>query len=106
VYARPAEADPPPRVALDTLFRPLPLPPPAQEVDDLNRYLHEMAKMIPVQLLRLPALGWQAEGPVAWTPEIRKTLFTTVSDPSFRGFRRSAAGGFGELVPEPSSGGG
>lgn len=105
-YVRPLADDAQPQPAPSLLFRPLPLPPPTDEPDDLNRYLHELAKKLPLSIVRAPADSWRTSDAVAWSPAIRKTPFTTSSDPAFRGFKRSAAGGFGELVPEPSSGGG
>lgn len=94
VYVRPTESLLPPA-------------PQHDEVDDMNRYLFEIAKGIPVALASLSTQGWTAgEEARAWTPTLRKTPFNTTTDPTFQGFRRSAAGGFGELVPEPSSGSG
>lgn len=91
VYARPSE---PERAGANN------------EPDDVNRYLHELGKKLPLALVTLDATSWTTQEPVAWIPVVRKTPFNTVSDPAFRGFKRSAAGGFGELIPEPSSGGG
>lgn len=76
------------------------------EPDDVNRYLHEVAKKMPVLLARASTTAWTASAPQAWSPTLRKTPFNTVRDPKFSGFKRAAAGGFGELIPEPSSAGG
>lgn len=76
------------------------------EQDDLNAYVVSLAKQLGIDVAGVDTTEW------AWTdarehrPAPRKTPFNTGKDPAFRGFKRSAAGGFGELVPEPSSGGG
>lgn len=76
------------------------------EADDLNRYLHDLTRH--VRLERAGALldGWGITAPEPFAPPIRKTPYSTSTDPAFRGFRRSALGGFGVFLPESSSGGG
>lgn len=81
-------------------------PPDRMEMDDLNAYLHGLSKGMGVDVATAHVRDWSLGEPREYSPTIRDTPFTTVKDPKFRGFRRSAAGGFGELVPEPSSGGG
>lgn len=76
------------------------------ESDDLNGYLHEAAKRVRVQHASVSFVSWGFHEPAPLDVAIRKTPFTTTRDPAFRGYRRNAAGGFGVLVPEPSSGGG
>lgn len=77
-----------------------------EEMDDMNRYLHEVAKKMPVKVVPLSTTSWTWGEARDHAPAIRPTPFNTVKDPAFADFRRAAAGGFGELVPEPSSGGG
>ncbi len=81
-------------------------PPEAPEdMDDANPYLVALAKRMTVAFAEARTDGWGL-GPLRTAEvKLRKTPFTTTTDPSFRGFRRNAAGGFGVLVPEPSSGG-
>lgn len=82
-------------------------PPDAwDDMDDTNPYLVEIAKRMPVYTVPAQLDTWGLGEPTKYEPRVRKTPFTTVKDPAFRGFRRNAAGGFGVLVPEPSSGGG
>lgn len=81
-------------------------PEPWPETDDVNRYLHDLAKRIPVVRVEAYDDAWAWREPAPLSTAIRKTPFNTTKDPAFEGFRRSSAGGFGRLVPEPSSGGG
>lgn len=75
------------------------------DADDLNGYLHECGKSLGVSFAAAQLDKWEWAAPIEHVPPVRKTAFTTVRDPAFRGFRRNAAGGFGSLVPEPGSGG-
>lgn len=76
------------------------------ELDDVNGWLHDLQDRVKVHLAYVALDSWTMRDPQPFAPAIRKTPFTTTTDPAFRGFRRNAAGGFGVLVPEPSSGGG
>lgn len=96
VYVRPAlPPDAPP-----------PIPPRPDDADDLNAYLHETSKRVRIELARASVATWGMGAPAPFPVTVRKTPFSTTRDPAFKGFRRNAAGGFGVLVPEPSSGGG
>lgn len=76
------------------------------ELDDVNGWLFDLQERVQVHVAYATLDGWGLTEPERHAPAIRKTPFTTTTDPAFRGFRRNAAGGFGVLVPEPSSGGG
>ncbi|MCA1818686.1 MAG: hypothetical protein ABR562_05100 [Thermoplasmatota archaeon] len=76
------------------------------EMDDLNLYLHEARKVVGLGIGEASASTWAVSDERDFAPAIRKTPFSTTKDPAFRGFRRASAGGFGRLIPEPSSGGG
>jgi hypothetical protein len=76
------------------------------DADDLNPWLHEASKRLRVDLARAAPGEWRLGEPEPLDAKVRKTPFSTTRDPAFKGFRRNAAGGFGVLVPEPSSGGG
>lgn len=76
------------------------------ELDDVNGWLFDLQERVHVWTAEASLAQWGITEPVRYAPAIRKTPFTTTTDPSFRGFRRNAAGGFGSLIPEPSSGGG
>ncbi|MFA5943851.1 MAG: hypothetical protein WC876_05220 [Candidatus Thermoplasmatota archaeon] len=76
------------------------------ERDDLNGWLVEVRKVLGLQVATADANEWRIKDLAEYAPALRKTVFTTVKDPAFAGFRRAAAGGFGRIVPEPSSGGG
>lgn len=77
----------------------------ADEMDDMNRYLHDLRKVVGLDLARVDLTQWDAGPAKDFAPAIRPTPFNTSTDPRFNGFRRSAAGGFGVLIPEPGSGG-
>lgn len=77
-----------------------------EEKDDMNGYLHSVGKLVPTFVAEASLDTWLLGEPRAFSATIRKTPFSTTKDPAFKGFRRNAAGGFGVLVPEPSSGGG
>lgn len=82
-------------------------PPAHEDADDLNAWLHETSKRVQVHLAHASTTRWflpETTRPMELS--VRKTPFSTTRDPAFKGFRRNAAGGFGVLVPEPSSGGG
>ena len=81
-----------------------PLGPP--DADDLHGWLHETGRRVRLHLARAAPDGWRLGEPEPLAVTVRKTPFTTTRDPAFKGYRRNAAGGFGVLVPEPSSGGG
>ncbi|MEK6975444.1 MAG: hypothetical protein AABY18_03780 [Candidatus Thermoplasmatota archaeon] len=87
--------------------QPPPDPNAPVDLDDVHPWLREAQK----QLGLVEAAEW-AVGDFRWRPPSgldprpRKTVFNTVKDPAFQGFRRAAAGGFGRIVPEPSQGGG
>jgi hypothetical protein len=78
-----------------------PAPP---ELDDLNPWLGQVAKRLPVATA-VWGPGWSQGPPRPHAPKARPTPFNTTRDPRFAGYRRAAAGGFGALVPEPGSGG-
>jgi hypothetical protein len=80
----------------------------SDDAPDLNAYLHDLPKTpgLGLDLARARIDGWHCSEAQEWTPAIRKTMFSTVKDPAFLDFKRHAAGGFGQLIPEPSSGGG
>ena len=103
----PPSADLPPSV-LSRFFTPAPVPtaPPPIELDDVNPYLVGLGKRLKVEAATARLDAWGLGEPAPLRPSLRKTPFTTTTDPAFRGFRRNAAGGFGALVPEPGSGGG
>jgi hypothetical protein len=84
---------------------PGPGPAAAPEMDDLNRWLVEVRKVLGLGIATADADEWRLKDAREFAPAPRKTVFTTVKDPAFAGFRRAAAGGFGRIVPEPSSGG-
>ena len=75
------------------------------EKDDVNRWLVEVRKSLGLGAARADVDEWRLKDARDFAPGLRKTVFTTVKDPAFAGFRRAAAGGFGRIVPEPSSGG-
>lgn len=80
--------------------------PVREELDDMNGYLHSVGKQVTTFVAEASPDSWLLGEPRAFSATIRKTAFSTTKDPAFKGFRRNAAGGFGVLVPEPSSGGG
>lgn len=77
-----------------------------REMDDLNGWLHEIGRRVAVHMAYASTVSWGLGEAQRYGVAIRKTPFSTTTDPAFRGFRRNAAGGFGMMVPEPSSGGG
>lgn len=80
-------------------------PPEAlEDLDDVNPYLVGLAKRLAVEFAEARLDGWGLSPSRPADVRLRKTPFTTTRDPSFSGFRRNAAGGFGVLVPEPSRG--
>jgi hypothetical protein len=91
---------------LRSIVERLPGPGPATpEMDDLNRWLVEVRKVLGLGIATADADEWRLKDAREFAPAPRKTVFTTVKDPAFAGFRRAAAGGFGRIVPEPGSGG-
>lgn len=106
VEAQPAAPAPGTMGALVEALSP-PRPSPSHpEMDDVNGWLHDLGDRVRVHLATASLVEWAITDPAPFAPAVRKTPFSTTSDPAFRGFRRNAAGGFGKLVPEPSSGGG
>lgn len=82
-------------------------PQPQPDMDDLNAWLREVRKTLgALEVAYADATAWRFGGGGDFAPAARKTVFNTVKDPAFAGFRRSAAGGFGRIIPEPSSSGG
>jgi hypothetical protein len=91
---------------LRSIVERLPGPEPATpEMDDLNRWLVEVRKVLGLGIATADVDEWRLKDAREFAPAPRKTVFTTVKDPAFAGFRRAAAGGFGRIVPEPGSGG-
>lgn len=78
----------------------------SDEMDDLNAYLVAARKTVGLDIATAPSTSWGLGPATEFAPKPRKTPFTTTKDPAFHGFRRSGAGGFGKLIPEPSQGGG
>jgi hypothetical protein len=76
------------------------------ESDDMNPLLLHYAKYLDVEVALARSDQWSISAPQRIMFRPRKTPLNTVKDPMFSGYRRNAAGGFGKLVPEPSSGGG
>lgn len=90
------------RAIVERLPDPVERPP---DLDDVNRWLVEARKSLGLGVARADMDEWRVKDARDFAPAPRKTVFTTVKDPAFAGFRRSALGGFGKIVPEPSSGG-
>jgi hypothetical protein len=76
-----------------------------RDADDLNGYLHELSRFVRVEMAEASTSSWSVGMPTPFAVALRKTPYSTATDPAFRGFRRNRVGGFGVLVPEPSSGG-
>lgn len=85
--------------------QPAAAPPANPDMDDINGWLVEVRKSLGLGIATATPASWALGPQRDFAPAPRKTVFSTVKDPAFAGFRRAAAGGFGRLVPEPSSGG-
>lgn len=76
-----------------------------EELDDLNTAFHQLGKSLDIQIAGAREDAWEIGDPKPLVPVLRKTPFSTTTDPAFRGFRRASAGGFGRMIPDRQSGG-
>lgn len=99
----------PPTAGMPPMPTPAVVPPvvmPGGDMDDINPYLRDVRKTLGLAIA-FPTPGkWELGTGHEFSPAQRKTPFNTTKDPRFAGFRRASVGGFGKMIPEPSSSGG